>query len=116
MALTHLRPILLMTLLAAACTASPSPPGPAEEAGEEMDALDVTRWTGTTELFAEYPPLAVGQTSRFAIHLTWLDSFKAVTEGTVEVHLSGGGPPEVFRAAGPSRRRRWTWPGRSATR
>ena len=52
----------------------------------------MTRWTDKTELFAEYPPLVVGGTSRFAIHLTRLDSFKALTEGHVEVRL---------------RRRRW---------
>jgi RND family efflux transporter MFP subunit len=55
-------------------------------------------------LFAEYPPLAVGETSRFAIHLTRLDSFKPLTEGRVEVHLRGGiGVAEVFRVDGPSR-------------
>ena len=42
-------------------------------APEEPEALSVTRWTEKTELFAEYPPLAVGSTSRFAIHLTRLD-------------------------------------------
>jgi RND family efflux transporter MFP subunit len=66
--------------------------------------LSVTRWTDKTELFAEYPPLAVGETSRFAIHLTRLDSFKALTEGRVEVHLRGGtAPAEVFRVQAPSR-------------
>ena len=66
--------------------------------------LSVTRWTDKTELFAEYPPLAVGETSRFAIHLTRLDSFKALTEGRVEVHLRGGtAPAEVFRVDAPSR-------------
>ena len=66
--------------------------------------LSVTRWTDKTELFAEYPPLAVGDTSRFAIHLTRLDSFKALTEGRVEVHLRGGtAPAEVFRVDAPSR-------------
>ena len=66
--------------------------------------VSVTRWTEKTELFAEYPPLAVGDTSRFAIHLTRLDSFKALTEGWVEVHLRGGpAPAEVFRVDAPSR-------------
>jgi hypothetical protein len=49
------------------------------------------------ELFAEYPALVVGKTSRFAIHLTRLDSFKALTDGRVEVRLEGGqGPAESF--------------------
>ena len=69
----------------------------------ELDPLAVTRWTDKTELFAEYPPLVVGQTSRFAIHLTDLRTFKAVTAGQVEVQLQGSGAPEMFRVDGPSR-------------
>jgi len=76
---------------------------PVASADAETDPLDVTRWTDKTELFAEYPSLVVGQTSRFAIHLTDLRNFKAVTSGQVEVHLQGGGAPETFRADGPSR-------------
>jgi RND family efflux transporter MFP subunit len=64
----------------------------------------VTRWTEKTELFAEYSPLAVGETSRFAIHLTRLDTFKPLTEGHVEVHLrSGANQAEVFRVQAASR-------------
>ena len=64
----------------------------------------MTRWTPRTELFAEFAPLTVGQTSRFAIHLTNLATFEPVTAGQVEVQLrSPGGAPEVFTADGPSR-------------
>lgn len=76
---------------------------PAAVENGELDPLAVTRWSDKTELFAEYPPLVVGQTSRFAIHLTDLRTFKAVTAGQVEVHLQGGGAPETFRVDGPSR-------------
>lgn len=89
-----------VAVLTAACThQAPNPP-----AEDEFEPLSVTQWTEKTELFAEYPPLVVGQTSRFAIHLTRLDSFKALTEGQVEVQLSGGGgPQELFPVDGPSR-------------
>ena len=101
MALKHRYAIFVAILLASACGRSESPPAASEE---EPEAVAVTRWTGKTELFAEYPPLAVGETSRFAIHLTRLDSFKALTEGRVEVHLRGGtAPAEVFRVDAPSR-------------
>jgi membrane fusion protein, heavy metal efflux system len=91
---------LLITMLAAGCNRSEAP----EAAPEEPEPLSVTRWTDKTELFAEYPPLAVGSTSRFAIHLTRLDTFKALTEGNVEVQLEGGSTqPEVFRVDAPSR-------------
>jgi RND family efflux transporter MFP subunit len=64
----------------------------------------VTRWTDKTELFAEYPRLAAGSTSRFAIHLTRLDTFKPLTDGHVQVRLEGSSsPPEVFDVSGPSR-------------
>ena len=100
MALKSLFSTLLIAILAAGCNRSAAP----EAAPEEPEALSVTRWTEKTELFAEYPPLAVGSTSRFAIHLTRLDGFKALTEGNVEVRLEGGSAqPEVFRVDAPSR-------------
>ncbi len=100
MALKFLWNIALACFVASGCNRS-APPAAGEE---EPEALAVTRWTEKTELFAEYPPLAVGETSRFAIHLTRLDTFKPLTEGQVEVHLRGGvGQPEVFRGEAPSR-------------
>jgi membrane fusion protein, heavy metal efflux system len=99
-ALKLLFSILLACLISASCNRSATPEG----APEEPEALSVTRWTEKTELFAEYPPLAVGSTSRFAIHLTSLDTFKALTEGNVEVRLQGGASqPEIFRIDAPSR-------------
>ena len=100
MALKHLCSILLIGVVAAGC----SRPAPPAAAPEEPEPLSVTRWTDKTELFAEYPPLVAGSSSRFAIHLTRLDTFKALTEGRVEVRLQGGsGQPEVFRVDSPSR-------------
>lgn len=79
--------------------------GPAHSQDDEGPGpLSVTRWTAKTELFAEYPALVAGQTSRFAIHLTTLDPFKAVTEGAVDVQLRrADGRVETFTASGPSR-------------
>ena len=92
-------PLLLLAPLASCGRPAPEPAG-----APEPEALAVTRWTDKTELFAEYAPLVAGQTSRFAIHLTRLDSFKPLTAGRVEVRLSGGsGPAEVFAADAPSR-------------
>ena len=92
--------VLAMAAIGTSCKRSPEP----ATAADEPEPLSVTRWTDKTELFAEYPPLAVGETSRFAIHLTRLDSFKPLTEGHVEVHLRGGtGPAEVFAVQAPSR-------------
>jgi cobalt-zinc-cadmium efflux system membrane fusion protein len=94
--------LLLFPLMIAGCGRASSEVAPVQE--PEPEPLSVTQWTDRTELFAEYPPLVVGETSRFAIHLTRLDSFKALLEGRVEVRLSGGGgPAETFAADGPSR-------------
>lgn len=64
--------------------------------------ISVTHYTTQAELFVEYPPLALGQESAFAAHLTWLDGFRAVNEGSLVVTLSGGGQPEEKVAAGVS--------------
>lgn len=66
------------------------------------DAIAVTIWTDDTELFVEFPPLIVGQSSPFAAHLTMLDDFSPVAAGRVEVVLSGGGAPDERFEAEPS--------------
>lgn len=93
--------VAMMLLVSACGWQGPEAPPAAERA---IATVSVTRWTDRTELFAEYPPLTVGQTSRFAIHLTRLDTFQALGEGRVEVRLSGGGSPEeTFQTDRPSR-------------
>ncbi len=101
MALKWFSSVALACVMASGCSRS-APPATAAE--QEPEPLSVTRWTDKTELFAEYPPLVAGDTSRFAIHLTRLDTFKPMTDGHVEVQLRGGpGAPEVFAVDAPSR-------------
>lgn len=101
MALKHLSIIGVACLLVSGCRRDP---GPAAVGDQGPGPLSVTRWTERTELFAEYPTLVAGQTSRFAIHLTTLEPFKAVTDGAIEVQLrSADGQIESFTANGPSR-------------
>ena len=83
MAVRHLFPVAGIALVLTCLTACVRESAPAKE--PEVPTLTVTRWTPKTELFAEYPPLVTGQVSRFAIHLTQLGDFKAVTEGEVVV-------------------------------
>lgn len=101
MALTHRWIITLVAFGAIGCgRPAPTP----QAAAEDREALSVTKWTDRTELFAEYPALVAGETSRFAIHLTRLEPFAAVIEGRVSVVLSGGSAPaETFQVQGPSR-------------
>ena len=64
----------------------------------------VTIWSPRSELFLEYPALVRGHDSRFAIHLTRLDTFKPVTAGRCEVQLAyEEGQTETSSTDGPSR-------------
>ena len=89
-------------LLLFGCDGSPDPHVNASRPGS-LEAVVVTQWTSVTELFVEYPPLQVGQTSRFAIHLTDLASFQPLREGRVSVELDyGNSLVERFAVDGPS--------------
>lgn len=99
---------LLLTVAAVACGRGEVP---APEA--ELPTLDVTHWTDRTELFMEYPPLVAGQSAIYAVHLTRLRDFSAMTAGRPSIEFtpaSGGQPvtlpgneasrPGVFRVEG----------------
>jgi membrane fusion protein, heavy metal efflux system len=77
----------------------------AEEPGHgHGGGISVTHYTDKTELFVEYPPLAKGEESAFAAHLTHIDGplFKAVSAGKLTVRLAGGGAPDETADAGVS--------------
>jgi len=68
--------------------------GPATEDVEEpgIEAVVVTQWNDSTELFLEYPhPVAGEQTGNWAIHLTDMEDFKPIRSGTVTVSFVGSG-------------------------
>src|SRR5262245_31150385 len=71
----------------------------------ETPTLDVTSWTDKTELFMEYPPLVAGQEALFAVHLTRLSDFSAMTTGRPSVELTPepGGAPVVLQGNEASR-------------
>lgn len=70
----------------------------------DLEPRAVTLFSERTELFAELPPLIVGETSEILVHLTRLSDFKPVSEGEVRVRLVGGGAPEEsFLSPGPAR-------------
>ncbi|WP_297834655.1 efflux RND transporter periplasmic adaptor subunit [Thermomonas sp.] len=54
----------------------------------------ITHFSDRTELFVEFPSLAVGQAATFIVHFTWLADFKPVTQGRLIVVLAGGNAPE----------------------
>jgi cobalt-zinc-cadmium efflux system membrane fusion protein len=71
----------------------------------ELPTLDVTSWTDKTELFMEYPPLVAGQEALFAVHLTRLSDFSAMTTGRprLEFRPESGGSPASLPGVEPSR-------------
>jgi cobalt-zinc-cadmium efflux system membrane fusion protein len=75
-----------------------------EEAPEEgLQALAYTLYSGKSELFVEFKPLVVGQTSKFAAHLTILgENFLPYTEGTVTVSFIQDGKGIKNTANAPS--------------
>jgi cobalt-zinc-cadmium efflux system membrane fusion protein len=91
---------LAIVAAAAACSREAEQPAP-----EEPPTLDVTHWTERTELFMEYPPLVAGQKPIFAVHLTRLSDFSAMTTGRPRVEMTpeGGGAPTVLQGNPPSR-------------
>jgi RND family efflux transporter MFP subunit len=91
---------LLLPLSLAACG---SDDAPAEEAhGHGGGGIVVTDYTDTTELFVEFRPLVTGKRRRFDAHLTWLESYDPVTEGTLTAELTWPDGKVDRAQAGPS--------------
>lgn len=91
--------LVCVSAVAAACSR------PSEQTAQEPPSLDVTSWTAKTELFMEYPPLVAGETPRFAVHLTRLGDFQALSAGRPHIELTpeGGGKPTVLNGSDPLR-------------
>src|SRR5688572_19947705 len=77
----------------------------AAEPEAELPTLDVTHWTDKTELFMEYPPLVAGHTALFAVHLTRMSDFSAMTAGRPRIEFTpeSGGTPVTLQGNEPSR-------------
>ena len=96
---------MTVALVVVLVSAVPACRRPAPAAAPEAPTLDVTHWTDKTELFMEYPPLAAGQTALFAVHLTRLSDFSAMTTGRPRIEFTpeGGGSPVVLQGNDASR-------------
>ena len=62
---------------------------------EEYPTASYTTWTNKTEIFVEYPVLAVGNSTRFAAHFSSMQSFKPLPEGFCEVQLVKNNNPQI---------------------
>jgi RND family efflux transporter MFP subunit len=112
----HILAAFFMTAAIIACNSPASEehahaPDGSHPGEEELQSVSYTLYSSKSELFVEFKPLVVGQTSKFAAHLTKLgENFLAYTEGTVTVSLVQGGrgikntatapaSPGIFRLA-----------------
>jgi RND family efflux transporter MFP subunit len=62
----------------------------------------VTLWTGSTELFLEYPALVVDEPAKLVVHLTALSDFAPIRSGVVSLRFEpedDGDPVEVVQEA-----------------
>jgi cobalt-zinc-cadmium efflux system membrane fusion protein len=74
-----------------------------ESAAEGLEPLAYTLYSSKSELFVEFKPLVVGQTSKFAAHLTILgENFLPYTDGTVTVSFIQNGKGIKNTATSPS--------------
>jgi membrane fusion protein, heavy metal efflux system len=104
----YLFTICMLAIGMAACRQKPAKEEPA---AVSLESLSYTLYSSKSELFVEFKPLIVGQTSKFAAHLTLLgENFLPYTEGTVTVSFlqdakgiknSANAPssPGIFRLA-----------------
>lgn len=90
----------MLTLLLPACGVLSS--SKAEVHGHGGGGIVVTDFTQATELFVEYRPLVTGKNRRFDAHLTWLDTYKPVTKGTLTAELIWPDGSTDTTEAGPS--------------
>ena len=96
----RLQAVVLVVL--AACGGVP-PEVTDEVQPDARERVEVTQWSARSELFMEYPELQVGNSSRFAVHLTDLASFRPLEAGRVAIELDhGDGTLERFVADAPS--------------
>lgn len=95
--------LIVYAAAAALCCCNREQTKTAPEGAGKPESLSVSHWTGSTELFMEYPALIAGQTSRCAVHFTRLDNFKPMKAGKVEVKLEDAGGSESFFSPVPSR-------------
>jgi hypothetical protein len=80
-------PLALLVVSAISGSAAAQTPAPAPQ----LNAVTRTVYSKNTELFAEWSPLIVGQTTRLTAHLTRTgDRFKPYAEGKVTLTLTVG--------------------------
>ncbi|MCL6250453.1 efflux RND transporter periplasmic adaptor subunit [Altererythrobacter sp. KTW20L] len=76
-----------LALALAGCSGGADTPASEAAAGHFDGGIKVTHYTEATELFVEHRPLVMDKDRRFDAHLSWLEDYRAVTEGTLTAEL-----------------------------
>ncbi len=76
---------------------------PAEAPAAIAESWSVTAWGAQYEVFPEVEPLVAGETAVAHTHVTRLDGFTPLSDGGVEIVLSGPSGDQVFGADRPVR-------------
>ncbi len=95
---TEISRALFLAIALAGCASPPveAPPVAAE-------SWSVTAWGTRFEVFPEVEPLVAGETAIAHTHVTRLDGFSPLQDGSVEIVLSGPSGEQVFGAEKPVR-------------
>lgn len=72
-------------LLLAACSGGGDT---SAEGGGHGGGVTITQYSEATELFVEYRPLVAGKDRRFDAHLSWIEDYRPVDEGTLTAELT----------------------------
>jgi RND family efflux transporter MFP subunit len=91
--------LLLVAALVASSCAGPS----VENRLIDENSWSITAWGSLYEVFPELDPLIAGEAAAAHTHVTALDGFTPVIDGTVEIVLSSPTGEQVFAASEPVR-------------
>ncbi len=72
---------IVSVLLIFGCTNNPK--ANHNKNGEEVPSVAVTQWTDKMEIFMEYPTMIKNTEGKFIIHLTFMDDFQPIRDGSV---------------------------------
>ena len=92
--------VMLAGLFASCANNQPQVAAPAEP---ELPTVSVTLWSERTELFMENPLLLRGENIAFSVHLTDLQTYRPLGEGTATLEFESGGRVSRFESKTPSR-------------
>jgi RND family efflux transporter MFP subunit len=81
-----MRPVVTSLIATLVCVSCAGGRG-AENGAADPPGGSITLWTDSTELFMEHPALIVGQSAKFAVHLTDLTDFAPLRSGTLTLRF-----------------------------